>query len=125
MYFKIILIALFLFSFNQVYNNININHGLSHAGMKTKETQAGAVEIIAKPKSGTGPLIVHFKPKIINLKGPLRFRWLFGDGKDNSQRIPAPHYYYFGKFNVILQVTDTKGHLYSASLTIDSSPPAG
>jgi PKD repeat protein len=123
--FKALLAALFLLLISQSSYIGGLDHDISYAEPQTAKTQASRVEVIAKPKSGIGPFTVHFEPKIANLIEPLKFKWLFGDGKEETQRTPAPHDYDYGKFNVILEVVDAKGNTYTASVTIEASSPGG
>lgn len=94
--------------------------GTSFAG---EQKEGKGVEIVANPKSGTGPIWVSLKPKIKNLKEPLQFNWYFGDGEENTNRVPPPHFYKHGKSTVVLEVTDGNGKRYSASVTIDAASP--
>lgn len=92
--------------------------GISLAG----EGEAG-IEIVANPKSGKGPMWVYIEPRVNNLKEPLKFTWSFGDGEESAEMIPKPHYYDFGKFNLVLEITDKEGKVYTASVTIDAVSP--
>jgi len=92
-----------------------IGYGLSSAEHKNFH-----VEIIANPKSGMGPMWVRLKPRIANLKEPLKFKWLFGDGEESIEKVPQSHEYEPGRYYVSLEVTDRTGQLYSASITIDA-----
>ena len=87
------------------------------------EQKDKGVEIVAAPKSGTGPILVSLKPKIKNLKEPLQFSWYFGDGEESARRIPPAHLYKHGKSAVVLEVIDGDGKRYSASVTIDAASP--
>ena len=86
-------------------------------------TGGNAVEIIANPKTGRGPMLVHMEPRVNGLKGPLRFRWYFGDGQESTSMIPKPHFYEFGKYDLLLEVTDMEGKEYTASVGIDAALP--
>ena len=81
------------------------------------------VEIIAVPKSGMGPMWVHFKPKMIGIEDPVSFQWLFGDGQESANKMPPAHYYDMGRYNVMLEVTDKSGKKYTAGITVDSASP--
>ncbi|MBI5212076.1 MAG: hypothetical protein HY957_01725 [Nitrospirae bacterium] len=89
----------------------------------SEERNDAKVEIIAAPKSGKGPMIVHLEPKIKNLEGPVRFEWLFGDGQESAEMVPPPHYYEAGKYNVMLEVTDGRGKKYTAGISVDAASP--
>jgi len=97
-----------------------IGYGLSFAEQKNFH-----VEITANPKSGQGPMWVHLKPKVANLKEPLKFRWFFGDGEESNERIPQPHQYQPGRYYVALEVTDRAGKLYTASITVEAFSSQG
>jgi hypothetical protein len=88
-----------------------------------EEPMKAAVEIFAAPKSGKGPMRVYLEPKVNNLKGPLKFHWYFGDGKESEEMIPKPHYYGFGKYNLMLEVTDMEEKTYTAGVNIDAALP--
>lgn len=88
-----------------------------------EQKEGKGVEIVANPKSGTGPIWVSLKPEIKNLKEPLQFNWYFGDGEESTNRVPPPHLYKHGKSAVVLKVTDGDGKKYSASVTIESASP--
>lgn len=81
------------------------------------------VEIVATPKSGNGPMWVRLKPEISNLEDLAKVGWSFGDGQESTEMIPKPHYYNFGRYNAILEVTYKSGKKYTASITIDASSP--
>jgi hypothetical protein len=83
-----------------------------------EEQKAGRVEIIAVPTSESGTMWL-LEPKIKKLKEPLKFHWYFGDGEESSEKAPPPHYYEYGKCNVVLEVRDGDGRIYTASTTID------
>lgn len=86
--------------------------------------QSGAmVEIIAAPKSGNGHMWVYLEPKIKNIKDPVKFEWSFGEGEESTEMLPKPHYYEFGRFAVVLEVTDKTGKRYTASVTVDAATP--
>lgn len=88
----------------------------------SEERKDAKVEIIAAPKSGKGPMIVHLEPKIKNLE-PVKFEWLFGDGQESAEMVPPPHYYEAGKYNVMLEVTDRTGKKYTAGISVDAASP--
>jgi PKD repeat protein len=81
------------------------------------------LEITAQPRAGIGPLWVSLEPKIQGLEGPVSYTWSFGDGKGSSEKQPGPHLFEFGKYSVVLTVTDGKGKKHTASVTIDASSP--
>ncbi|MCL4492961.1 MAG: PKD domain-containing protein [Nitrospirae bacterium] len=85
--------------------------------------KAAGIEIVAAPKTGKGPMWVHIEPKVNNLKEPLKFMWYFGDGNESEEMVPKPHYYDVGKFNLLLEVTEKTGKVYTASVTIDAVSP--
>ncbi|TAN45144.1 MAG: PKD domain-containing protein [Nitrospirae bacterium] len=85
-----------------------------------KDTQ---IEIFAIPKSGKGPMWVYLEPQVNNLKKPLKYRWYFGDGQESTDATPKPHYYEFGKYNLVLEVTAGDGKLYTAGISIDAALP--
>ena len=97
-----------------------INSGISFAGQKDS-----AVEITSDSKSGKGSGWVHLRPKIRNLKEPLKFNWSFGDGEESAEMIPQPHYYASGRYTVILEVVDKTGKLHTASITVDAGSQGG
>jgi len=88
-----------------------------------EETTKAGVEILAVPKEGKGPLRVYLEPQVNNLKGPLKFHWYFGDGKESEEIVPKRHYYEFGKYNLMLEVTDREGKMYTAAINIDATLP--
>ncbi|MBZ0155328.1 MAG: hypothetical protein K8I29_03825 [Alphaproteobacteria bacterium] len=83
----------------------------------------GGIEIIVVPKTGKGPMWVHVEPRVNNLKEPLKFRWYFGDGQESGEMYPKPHFYEVGKYNLVLEVTEQTGKVYTASATIDAASP--
>lgn len=85
-----------------------------------EEMNNAKVEIIAAPKSGTGPMWVRLEPKIKNIE-PVKFEWLFGDGQESAEMAPPPHFYAGGKYNVMLEVTDKTGKKYTAGITVDAA----
>jgi len=91
-----------------------ISSGSSFAGQKDS-----VVEISADSKSGKGPGWISLRPKIKNLKEPLKFNWSFGDGEESAEMIPQPHYYASGRYTVVLEVVDKTGKLHTASITVD------
>mgnify|MGYP001572115390 CR=1 FL=1 len=97
-----------------------INSGISFAGQKES-----AVEISSDSRSGKGSGWVHLRPKIRNLKEPLKFNWSFGDGEESAEMIPQPHYYGSGRYTVILEVVDKTGKLHTASITVDAGSQGG
>lgn len=82
-----------------------------------------SLEIVAEPKAGFGPIWVNLKPEMRGIEGPLSFEWFFGDGKMSNEKNPEPHLFEFGRYSVVLEVTDKKGKLYTASVTVDASSP--
>lgn len=97
-----------------------INSGISFAGQKDS-----MVEISSDSRSGKGPGWVYLRPKIRNLKEPLKFNWSFGDGQESAEMIPQPHYYASGRYSVVLEVVDKTGKLHTASITIDADSQGG
>ncbi|OIO29419.1 MAG: hypothetical protein COW90_03365 [Nitrospirae bacterium CG22_combo_CG10-13_8_21_14_all_44_11] len=97
-----------------------IGSGISFAGQKD-----GVVEISSDSKAGKGPGWVHLRPKIRNLKGPLKFNWSFGDGEESAEMIPLPHYYESGRYTVVLEIMDKTGKLHTASITVDAASQGG
>ena len=81
------------------------------------------LEIYAIPKEGKGPMWVYLEPKANNLKEPLKFHWYFGDGNESEEMIPRPHYYEFGKYNLVLEATDGDGRVYTAGINISADLP--
>jgi len=81
------------------------------------------VEIIADLLSGRAPIIVNLRAKLLNLKEPATYKWAFGDGQVSTKKVPGPHYYPGGKYNVVLEVIEATGKKYSSSITIDSASP--
>jgi len=88
-----------------------------------EEPMKSGVEIFAVPKSGKGPMRVYLEPKVNDLKEPLKFHWYFGDGNESEEMIPKPHHYEFGKYNLMLEVTDREGKMYTAGINIDAALP--
>lgn len=82
-----------------------------------------SLEIVAEPKVGLGPLWVNLMPEVKGIEGPLSFEWSFGDGKVSNEKDPGLHLFEFGKYSVILEVTDKRGRKYTASVTVDASSP--
>lgn len=81
------------------------------------------IGIIAEPKAGFGPMWVKLKPEIKGIDEPLSFEWFFGDGNVSNERYPESHLFEFGKYSVVLEVTDRKGKRYTASVSIDAASP--
>jgi len=66
---------------------------------------------------------VRVEPRVNNLREPLKFCWYFGDGQESKDAVPKPHFYDFGKYNLLLEVTDKNGKTYTASIVIDAALP--
>ncbi len=98
-----------------VIGAIIVSCGIGFAEEQKKDVK---VEIIAVPTSESGTMWL-LEPKIKRLKEPLKFHWYFGDGEESSEQAPPPHYYEYGKCNVVLEVRDRDGRIYTASTTID------
>jgi hypothetical protein len=81
------------------------------------------LEVIAEPKTGTGPLLVHLEPRVNHLREPLTFLWYFGDGEESSEAVPEAHRYPFGKYNLVLKVVDREGMVCTAGVHIESALP--
>ncbi|RJQ39732.1 MAG: hypothetical protein C4550_04910 [Nitrospiraceae bacterium] len=97
-----------------------VSSGVSFAGQKDS-----SIEISSDSKSAKGPGWVHLRPKIKNLKGPLKFNWSFGDGEESAEMLPQPHYYASGRYTVVLEVVDKTGKRHSASISIDAASQGG
>lgn len=81
------------------------------------------IEIIADPPEGQAPMKVHLEPKLVNLRTPATFKWSFGDGEESAKMVPGWHLFKGGKYNVTLEVVDTIGKKYTASVTINAALP--
>lgn len=84
---------------------------------------SGRVEIVAEPKIGLGPMWVTLESEIKGIGSPASIEWSFGDGSGSSEPDPGPHLFEFGKYSVVLEVTDAKGKKHTASVTVDASSP--
>ena len=104
-----------------------INSGISFAGQSERfvTEKDSMVEISSDSKSEKGLGWVHLRPKIRNLKGPLKFNWSFGDGEESVEMIPQPHYYASGRYTVVLEVMDKTGKMHTASITVDAASQGG
>ncbi|MCF6247668.1 MAG: PKD domain-containing protein [Desulfobacula sp.] len=92
---------------------------------KTYSKKLPVLVIHADPKIGEGPLKVRLEPETKNLEEPLSFEWNFGDGNTSTQKKPLPHFFDYGKYIVILKVTDGTGKTLSASVTVFADYPCG
>lgn len=94
---------------------------LADSGDPQPEEPKASVWIIVEPQqAGPAPLRVTFKAKVAGLTPPLAFHWDLGNGRECEEPEPPRQVYGVGRFNVILTVTDGKGHVKKASVTIDS-----
>lgn len=102
-----------------------LHSGVGHAQEHKQGAGRQMVQIYANPKTGDGPLSVLLEPIIDNLEGPLRFEWNFGDGTVSTEKNPPSHLFEYGKFMVVLRVTDRTSNVFSASVTIFADYPCG
>ena len=65
------------------------------------------------------PKLVAFRAEATGLMPPLRLHWNLGNGKEWEGPKPPPQSYDDGRYDVIVTVTDTDGHVRMTSLTID------
>lgn len=85
-----------------------------------------ALDIIVVTKKIGGSVVAYFEPDTRDIERPVEFKWLFGDGLESSEVVPAPHYYNAGGiYNVLIGVTNKAGKMYTASVTIDVASPIG
>lgn len=69
------------------------------------------------------PPVFALRAEATGLVSPLKFHWDLGNEQVwEGQHVP-PQAYDFGRYNVILSVTDATGRTRRASLTIDASAP--
>jgi len=69
------------------------------------------------------PPVFAFRAEATGLTPPLKFHWDLGNEQVwEGQHVPEQAYD-FGRYNVILSVTDATGRTRRASLTIDASAP--
>ena len=86
--------------------------------------------ISATPLSGKPPLTVNFTGSGKDVDGTVAsYTWNFGDGSTSNQQNPSHTYETPGSYTVSLKVTDDKGAIGSANVTInvlksDTTPPA-
>jgi hypothetical protein len=71
------------------------------------EEQPLSVRILSDASSGTSPLIVSFKPMVLNSKNEVEYYWEFGDGNTSTEQNPT-HVY----------ETDETYNIYNCKLTI-------
>ena len=71
---------------------------------------------------GTAPLVVKFLD--VSTGMPTAWDWSFGDNTGSTDQSPVHEYRYPGIYTVRLNVTDTTGHITSASGTIIVNTPA-
>ena len=64
------------------------------------------------------PLVFALRAQAMGLTQPLRFHWDLGDGKEwDGPEVPE-HAYEFGRYNVVLAVTDAAGRVKKASMAL-------
>ncbi len=80
------------------------------------------VSIAAQPTSGVYPLTVTFATTQSGGTGPFTYSWNFGDGGTSTLQNPVHQYTKAGTYLASLSVTDSKGNLASASITITVEP---
>ena len=65
------------------------------------------------------PSLFVLRADATGLTPPLSFRWDLGDGKEwNGPEVPE-HAYEFGRYNVVLAVTDAGGRVRKASMALN------
>ncbi len=81
------------------------------------------VSITAQPTSGVYPLTVSFATTQSGGTGPFTYSWSFGDGGTSTVQNPSHTYTTAGTFLATLSVTDSKGNVASATVTITVVAP--
>jgi len=95
----IIVIMLVVFSISFVINQQGIEEiNKDIEGMKLKGETA-SVRVLADASSGTSPLVVNFKPLLLNVEGDVEYSWDFGDGNTSTETNPAHTYRGSGIFS--------------------------
>lgn len=69
------------------------------------------------------PPIFSFRAEAVGLTPPLKFHWDLGNEQSWEGPDVPEQAYDFGRYNVILTVTDASGRIRRASLTIDANAP--
>ncbi len=83
--------------------------------------EESSVWIVAKEVHMTRPpKIVAFQAQTAGLTPPLRFHWSLGNGKQWDSPFVPEQAYEPGRYDIILTVSDSAGHVKSASLAIDT-----
>ena len=65
------------------------------------------------------PSVFTMRADAIGLIPPLRFWWDLGDGTQWEEQEVAEHPYEFGRYNIVLAVSDAAGRRKTASKAID------
>jgi hypothetical protein len=66
------------------------------------------------------PLLFALRAEVAGLTPPLRFYWDLGDGKEWDGADVPEHAYEFGRYNVVLAVSDADGRVKKASLALNA-----
>jgi hypothetical protein len=66
------------------------------------------------------PLLFALRAEVAGLTPPLRFSWDLGDGKQWDGADVPEHAYEFGRYNVVLAVSDADGRVKKASLALNA-----
>lgn len=93
----------------------------THLAPAERGFQEASVDIVVTYQhSASPPLVVSLRAVTEGLAPPLKYFWVFGNGKQWSGPEPLPQSYGVGRYDVILTVTDAKGRIKMASVAIDS-----
>jgi len=65
------------------------------------------------------PSLYLFQAEVVGFVQPLRFEWDLGDGARLASAEVPEHAYDFGRYNVILSVTDADGKARKASMSLN------